>query len=125
MSDHEQPADRERPETVPILTPPAAAIAAFTLAVLTMLGQGAWSGLVQSLLFRSFAEGQLDTRLLWSYGATLLLDAVAFWLAHRALRDPVAAQTWAGHLARAAVIVATVAVVVTVIALVVTATHRG
>jgi hypothetical protein len=123
MSDHEQVETRAGLPAVRILTPQAAAIAAFTFAVLTMLGQGAWSGLVQSFLFSSFAADQYATLLVSSYGATLVLDGFAFWLAHRALSDPVAAETWAGHLARAAVVVAVVAVVIAAIALIVTVTR--
>ena len=52
--------------------------------------------------------------------ATLLLDAVALWLARRALAVPSAVWSWAGHLARATVVVAAVAAAVATLSLVVT-----
>ena len=92
----------------------------FTFAVLTMTSQGAWTGLVQALFGGSFAVGRIGSVFASVFVATLLLDAVALWLTRRALAAPSAAWSWAGHLARATVVVAVVAVSVATLSLVVT-----
>ena len=57
-----------------------------------MTGQGAWAGMVPALLGGSFAAGRIGSVFASVVMATLLLDAVALWLARRALAD----QTSAG-----------------------------
>jgi hypothetical protein len=119
MTDHDQVGRTTRSRGT-VLTPEACAIAGFTFAVLTMTGQGAWTGLVQALFRGSFAQGRIGSALASVFMATLLLDAVALWLARRAIADPAAAASWAGHLARATVVVAAVAAAVAALSLVVT-----
>jgi len=123
MTDHDQLGRTRTRRTV--LTPEASAIAGFTFAVLTMTSQGAWTGLVQAVFGGGFAESRIGSVFASMFVATLLLDSVALWLARRALADPVAAFGWPGHLARAAVIVATVAAAVAVLSLVVTLLSRA
>jgi hypothetical protein len=119
MTDHGQLGRTTRSRGT-VLTPEACAIAGFTFAVLTMTGQGAWTGLVQALFRGSFAAGRIGSVFASAFMATLLLDAVALWLARRTLADPSAAWSWAGHLARATVVVAAVAAAVATVSLVVT-----
>jgi hypothetical protein len=119
MTDHDQVGRTTRSRGT-VLTPEACAIAGFTFAVLTMTSQGAWTGLVQALFGGSLAAGRVGSVFASVFMATLLLDAVALWLARRALADPSAAWSWAGHLARATVVVAAVAAAVATLSLVVT-----
>jgi hypothetical protein len=107
MSEHEQ----DRVQDVDhgrgaVLTPGATAIAGFAFAIFSMLGQGTWTQTVQVLWGPNFAQSQLVHVLASWAVTTLLLAVVAFLLARRTLRDPAAAGSWEGHLARAAMIVA-------------------
>jgi hypothetical protein len=119
MTDHGQLGRTTRSRGT-VLTPEACAIAGFTFAVLTMTGQGAWTGLVHALFRGSFAADRIGSVFASAFMATLLLDAVALWLARHTLADPSAAWSWAGHLARATVVVAAVAAAVATVSLVVT-----
>ena len=85
-----------------------------------MTGQGAWTGMVQALLGGSFAAGRIGSVLTSVVMATLLLDAVALWLpaGHSRTRPP--PRSWAGHLARATVVVAAVDAAVAALSRVVT-----
>ena len=119
MTDHDQGSRTSRSRGA-LLTPEACAIAGFTFAVLTMTGQGAWTGLVQALFGGSFAAGRISSVFASVFVATLLLDALALWLARRALAGASTAGSWSGHLARATVVVAAVAAAVAALSLVVT-----
>ena len=85
-----------------------------------MTGQGAWTGMVQAPLGGSFAARRIGSVLTSVFMATLLLDAVALWLARRALADQTSAGSRAGHLARATVVVAAVDAAVAALSRVVT-----
>ncbi|HEY6933264.1 MAG TPA: hypothetical protein VI452_07685 [Marmoricola sp.] len=87
-----------------IVTAGSAAIAGFTFAVLSMMGQGTWSLALQSLFFgSSYPQSQFDhVMLAWGCGC-LLVAAAGFALARRALHlGPTEGQA---NLARAAVVV--------------------
>jgi hypothetical protein len=107
------------------LTPEACAISAFTFAVLTLDGQGIFALTAQALFRGSFAESRVGLVLASTYVATLLLVAGAVWLARRTLRHPVAAGTWAGHLARAAVVLAGVGGLIAAVGLVASLARPG
>jgi hypothetical protein len=102
-----------------ILTPKATAIAALAFAVFSMQGQGTWSQTVQALVWNggNFPQSQLSYVLASWAVATLLLACVAWLLARRTLRDAVAAGSWEGHLARAAMIVAAAGALLSVVAI--------
>jgi hypothetical protein len=107
------------------LTPESCAISAFALAVLTLDGQGVFALTAQALFRGTFAESRIGVVLASTFVATLLLVAGAVWLAGRTLREPVAAGTWAGHLARAAVVLAGVGGVIAVVGLLVSLLQPG
>ena len=102
-----------------LLTPEACAIAGFTLAALTMTGQGAWTAVAQSLFGSSFPESSLGTVLASGFLAALVVDVLAVLLARRALADPGSRAGWAGHLARAAIVVAVLGAGFSLLALVI------
>ena len=119
MTDHDHVGRTTRARGT-VLTPEACAIAGFTFAVLTMTSQGAWTGLVQALFGGSFAAGQperdrVEQQRRHEHRCEDRADP-----ARRALADPSAAWSWAGHLARATVVVAAVAAAVATLSLVVT-----
>jgi hypothetical protein len=100
-------------------TPGATAIAGFAFAVFSMLGQGSWSASVTALFWGSnYPMGSVD-RVMVAWGASsLLMAALALWLAFRTLVSTQPHEPWAAHLARAAVLVAGVGVVLAVLAIV-------
>ena len=105
MNEQEQVRDGDQ-DRESVLTPAATAIAGFAFAVFSMLGQGTWTQTMQALWGLNFAQSQfMHVLASWAL-TTLLLAVVAFVLARRTLRDPAAAGSWEGHLARAAMIVA-------------------
>ena len=107
MSDDDQPALRTgTTSTGSVLTPEACAIAGFTLAALTMTGQGAWTGVAQALFGSSFPASSLGTVLASGFLAAVVVDGLAVLLARRTLVDPGSRAGWAGHLARAAIVLA-------------------
>jgi hypothetical protein len=109
-----------------LLTPKAAAIAGFTFAVLSMMGQGTWSVALQSLFWgQQFAPSQVSAVVgSWSV-ATLLIAGLGWLLARRTLGEPTAAVSWEGHLARAGMIVAAVSAGLSVLGVVGALLHLG
>lgn len=109
-----------------LMTPKAAAIAGFAFAVLSMTGQGTWSMAVQTLFWGSnFPQSQV-TFVLGSWAvATLVIAALGWLLARRTLSDAVAADSWEGHLARAATLVAGVGAVLSVLGILGSLVHLG
>ena len=100
-----------------LLTPRSTAIAGFTFAVLSMLGQGAWSTALTTLFWgTSYAPGTVpNVMAVWGVGC-LVLAALGAWLAHNTLR--IADQSWEAHLARAAVIVAALGALLAVLTII-------
>lgn len=113
--------DRQRDQrpTPTILTSKSAAIAGFTFAVFSMLGQGTWSYALQAVFWgASFPQRDvLQVIVGWAI-ASLMLAAAGLVLARRALRFPLSDEAWEGHLARAAVIVAGVGVLVSLVGII-------
>ena len=90
-----------------LLTPKAAAITAFTFAVLALSGQNAWTVAVQSFFGTSFGAGDYGRVVAFGALAAMLLAFGTVLLARRVIQPPGGAgQGWEQHLARAAVIVA-------------------
>ena len=105
VAEHDDARARALGAGLPLLTPKASAITAFTLAVMSMLGQGSWTTAVQSFYGTSFAPSSYGS-IVVAIGLVLLAMALgALWLARsvilRANRD----TSWEDHLARAAVVV--------------------
>lgn len=97
--------DTDEQSRPPLLTPASAAIAGFTFAVFSVLGQGAWGTALSTLVWgRSYALGSgIHVLTAWGVG-NLIMAAVAVSLGRRTIAaEP---DGWASHLARAAVIVA-------------------
>ncbi len=114
----ERPATRGEPFTVAsVFTPKATAIAGFAFAVLSMTGQGIWTQVLQALWGQGFPASLVGYVLVSWAGSTLLVALVALLLARRTLRDGAAAAGWEGHLARAAVIVASVGALLSLVAI--------
>lgn len=103
-----------------LLTPKAAAIAAFAFAVFSMLGQGSWRPAITTLLWGTDLGMVSAGRVMvgWGIGA-LLMAALAAGLARMALlvsdADP---APWEAELARAAVLVAVVGALLSVVTIV-------
>jgi hypothetical protein len=104
---------------VPILlTRQASAITAFTLAVLSVFGQGSWTTALQSVT--GFVPGGAGyfSMVMWFGIIELGLAVGAMLLAGRVLTGDPDQARWEGHLARAAAMIAllgTVFAVVTII----------
>ena len=98
------------------LTPKASAIAAFTLAAISLLGQSAWTTAAQALFFGSnWPQSTVPWFLLSIVLAPVLSAALGLLLARRALTGP-AGEGWELHLARAAVVIAELSIVLAVVA---------
>jgi hypothetical protein len=92
-----------------LLTAPAAAIAAFTFAVLSLVGDSTAGMLVQAIV--GFSDGPVDFRWVTVAPAvvSLLLALGAVLLGRKVVRATTTeAAGWAGQLARASVVVAAV-----------------
>jgi hypothetical protein len=90
-----------------LLTAEASAIIGFTLAVTSLLGQTSWTTAVQAFFGSSFAESSFDNVLVWYGVASLAMAGVSMWFGRRATEaEAGSAPTWAGHLARAAIVLA-------------------
>jgi hypothetical protein len=86
-----------------LLTAHTSATVAFTFAVLSMLGQGAWTMAAQSFTGTTFAPSEF---LVTGGVASLALAVGALWLGRRVLvARATAPSPWAAHLAGAAVVV--------------------
>src|SRR6478735_10814116 len=95
------------PTTTGLLTAEASAIVGFTLAVTSLLGQTSWTTAMQSFFGTSFPESSVDNVLLWYGVASLLMAGVAMWFGRRVTFDQAGTtSTWAGHLARADIVLA-------------------
>lgn len=117
MSEHEpiDPGDQARTR---FLTPAVSAVAAFTLAVLALMGQNALTVAVSALV--EMVMGQQAYFVGW--GLTIAVQAgVVVWLARRAFD---AREAWVAVLGRAAVVVVAVAAAAGVL-LVLGGTFRG
>jgi hypothetical protein len=101
-----------------VLTAEAAAILSFTLAVLAMTGQGLWTQLAQTFIGATFREDQVLSVLAVAAVASLVLSAAAVLLARRALTSALVDGSWAGHLARAGLVLGAVDAVLSVLVLV-------
>ena len=100
-----------------VMTPPATAVAGFTLATLALTGQGTWTGLAQTFWGSNFAPSSLGSVLASGFLATLVVEGIALLLARHALAEP-SPQPWTGHLARATVLLAVIGGAFSVLALV-------
>jgi hypothetical protein len=100
-----------------VMTPPATALAGFTLAALALTGQGIWTGLAQTFWGSNFAPSSLGSVLASGFLATLVVEGIALLLARHALAEP-SPQPWTGHLARATVLLAVIGGAFSVLALI-------
>lgn len=100
-----------------LLTPKATAIAGFTFAILSMLGQSTWSTALTTLFWgTSYSPDSVPSVMtVWGIGS-LVVAGLGVWLAHNTLR--VADQAWEAHLARAAVIVAALGALLAVLTII-------
>lgn len=100
-----------------LLTARASAIAGFSFAVFSMLGQGSWTTAVTALFWGTgFPDGAVPNVMAgWGIGG-LVMAGVASLLARNTLRT--ADEAWEAHLARAAVLVAAAAAVLAVLTIV-------
>jgi hypothetical protein len=87
------------------LTPPVCAVAAFTLAVVSLLGQNVMSAGVASLFERTLNPGGSAFGLGW--GVAVVVQVALVWALAR--RSMVAPQGWVPTLGRAAVVLSLVA----------------
>jgi len=98
------------------LTPKGSAIAAFTLAAISLLGQSAWTNATQALFFGSnWPQSTVPWVFLSIVLAPVLSAVLGLVLARRALTRP-SGEGWEMHLARAAVVIAELSIVVAVVA---------
>jgi len=98
------------------LTPKGSAIAAFTLAAVSLLGQSAWTAAAQAVFFgSSWPQSRLPWILLSIVLAPVLSAVLAMLLARRVLTRP-ASDDWETPLARAAVVIAELGIVLGVVA---------
>jgi hypothetical protein len=97
-----------------LMTSKATAIAAFAFAVFSMMGQGSWSIALTALFWGvNYEAGAVpNVMVVWGVGC-LVMAGLGAWLAHRTLR--LVDQTWEGHLARAATLVAAAGAVLALI----------
>jgi hypothetical protein len=109
MSERESTEQNVRTGPANVFSPRATAVAGFTFAVLSMIGQGTWGTALQSLFFgSSYSQGSLDRVMVaWGFGS-LLVAALGFALAFVSLQGRAGHDAWDAHLARAAVIVSAV-----------------
>ncbi len=115
--DHLHDEDTDEQSRPTLLTPPAAAIAGFTFAVFSVLGQGAWGTALSTLVWNnSYAMGSgVHVLASWGFG-NLVMAGIAVALGRRSIAaEP---EGWASHLARAAVIVAGLGAVLAVITII-------
>ncbi len=98
-----------------LLTAEACALAAFALAVATLLGSGTWANVVAAF-FDTFAPSRYSTVVASAALGPLLVAALSVALAARTIASP-GVGAWAQHLARAAVLVAAVGVFFAVVTL--------
>lgn len=100
-----------------LMTPKATAIAAFTFALFSMMGQGSWSTALTSLLWgTNYDVGTVPhVMAVWGIGC-LIMAGLGVWLAHSTLR--LSTQAWEAHLARAAVLVAAAGAVLAILTIV-------
>jgi hypothetical protein len=122
MSEQEFTGESRSPTSSPfsprnLLTPKATAIAGFAFAVFSMLGQGSWSTAITALFWgTSYDVGTVPhVMVVWGVGC-LIMAGLAGWLAHGTLRAT--DGPWEAHLARAAVLIATVGVVLAALTIV-------
>lgn len=102
-----------------VLTPQATAIAGFVIAVLSLLGQNTASTVLQWLFWgTSFTQSSVPNVMVVYAVGTLLLAVVGGLLALHTLRSPEPAEPWAGHLARAALLVAALGALVSVVGII-------
>lgn len=99
----------------PLLTSKASAITGFTLAVLTLWGQGAWSTAIQSFLGTNFGFNEYLNILSLVGLVTLAIAVAGMLLGRRAFTDPDASLSWEGHLGRAAVVLGGLGAVIAVV----------
>ena len=98
------------------LSPTGSAIAGFSLAALSLLGQSAWTNAAQSLFFGSdWPQSSMHWYILAVVLAPMASAVIGLLLARRALTQPVG-EGWEVHLARAAVIIAELGILLGVIA---------
>ena len=98
------------------LSPKGSAIAGFTLAAISLLGQSAWSTAAQAMFFGSnWPQSTVPWFLLSLVLAPVLSAVLAMLLARRVLTPP-AGNGWEVHLARAAVVIAELGIVLGVVA---------
>ena len=112
MSEHQSGAPT-RGAISAYLTPMAAAIAAFTLAVLSLSGDGAWVFPTQALATADSFSGDFDTIVIALGVVQAALAGGGLWLARRVLTTPDAGDG-ARHLAGAAGLVGLIGMVVAV-----------
>jgi hypothetical protein len=99
------------------LTATAASIAGFTIAVLSLFGNGAWLFPVQVFVVSEYNSGNLGDTATWLGIIQTLLAVLALGLAWRALHASAASQT-ARHLAGATYVVGGLGLLVGVLTLV-------
>ena len=119
MSDTDNRIDPAQPSwwhPTAALTPKGSAIAAFTLATISLLGQSAWTNAAQALFFGSnWPQSTVPWVLLSIVLAPVLSAALGMLLARRALTRP-GGEGWEINLARAAVVIAELSIVLAVVA---------
>ncbi|HET6626475.1 MAG TPA: hypothetical protein VFG63_08790 [Nocardioidaceae bacterium] len=98
-----------------LLTSQASATVAFTLAVLSMMGQGSWTLAVQSFFGTMFAPSDYGSVVTAGGIASLLLAAAAILLGGRVLSARPDHTSWDTQLARAAVLVGALGALLAVI----------
>jgi hypothetical protein len=98
------------------LSPKGSAIAGFSLATVSLLGQSAWTNAAQGLFFgTSWPQSEVHWYLLAVVLAPIASAVVGLLLVRRVLTGPTG-DDWEVHLARAAVVIAEIAIVLGVIA---------
>jgi hypothetical protein len=98
------------------LTPKGSAIAGFTLAGISLLGQSAWTVAAQALFWgSSWPQHTIPWVFLSAVLAPVLSAVLGMLLARRVLTGP-AGDGWETHLARAAVVIAELGIVLGVVA---------
>lgn len=88
-----------------LLTGKAAALTGFTLALLSMQGQGSWTTAIQSFFGTTFGPAEYVNVLTIAGVAALAMAVASLLLARRALADDDNEATWADHLGRATMVI--------------------
>ncbi len=102
-----------------LLSPEAQALAGFTFALLSMFGGGIANLVAQAVLGFTFDSSQARLHVVVPGLVLLFLALLGIWLGRQVIRGGwEEAPTWAGQLARAAVIVAVVGVVVSLVTII-------